>query len=190
MELAISPLNFDSGRVEIRPDSQLAQGLDPEQEYELALEHFSNNRISDSLESLTNAILLAPKQAEYYEQLGTVLRSTHSIFTPYAESAFRSALEIEPDLFQARLELANLLHEDRRYPEGIEQFERILNQDPNHKDSHFYLAAAHAYTGEIGLAVKHYETAVALGASFPEHFVSNRGKCASTESVCPSTNLK
>ena len=169
---AIQPLDFRTGRVEV-PLFSKSEALRSEEFYKTGVDHYLNDRIVDSLRSLTKAIRHDSSRAAYFEQLGIVFRSTHSFFTPYAEAALQSALDLDPNLFQARYELAALLHHNRRLPEAIKHFEQIVKLNPEHVGSHYYLAAAYSYLSERKLAKKHYEIALKLGAKFPKHFVAS-----------------
>lgn len=64
-----------------------------------------------------------------------------------AETAYRRALEIEPGLFEAELNLGNLLRVTGRAREAIPHLERAVARSPEDEDAHRELGAARAQAG-------------------------------------------
>jgi tetratricopeptide (TPR) repeat protein len=67
---------------------------------------------------------------------------------PAAERSYRQALEIEPGLFEAELNLGNLLRVTGRATEAIPHLERALERSPRDADALRELQAARATARE------------------------------------------
>jgi len=75
----------------------------------------------------------------------------------------RRAVEIDPGLVAARVQLGHLLVAEGRYPEALEQFERASTLRPLDAASHIGLARAYEATGRASEAREHREAARRLG---------------------------
>jgi tetratricopeptide (TPR) repeat protein len=84
----------------------------------LALKDF-RSAIGDA----TEAIQLDPENASAYVALGTAQNSTREFSA--AEQALRQALEIEPDFWQAQLELAKTWYGEKRCVLSLRQLDLI-----------------------------------------------------------------
>ncbi len=73
----------------------------------------------------TEAIQLDRENASAYVALGTALNSTREFVV--ADQALRQALEIEPEFWQAQLELAKAWYGEKRYVLSLRQLDLIAN---------------------------------------------------------------
>jgi hypothetical protein len=82
--------------------------------------------------------------------------------TTQAESAYRGALKINPDLVDANYNLAVLLIEANNYREAVRHLELTLSINPKHLEAHSNLGMVLKNSGRFEMAIKHLEAAIAL----------------------------
>ncbi len=95
-----------------------------------------------------------------------------------AETSYRQALEIAPDLTSARYNLALLLEQRKKYREAREQLTKVLGAEPNNAWAHYQLGVVYAAQGSERQAVAQYASAFRLDPqlAFPEvnpHVIDN-----------------
>ena len=111
---------------------------------------FANNKgnsraaVEESIRDFEDAIQKDPTfapayvgLAQAYTELGTVFSGGSPEETrPKVMSAARKALELDPDLVEAHLLLANVLQEEWQWAEAEAEYRRALELDPNDADAH------------------------------------------------------
>lgn len=87
-----------------------------------------------------------------------------------AETAYRRALELAPDLVSARFNLALLLQRAERYREAVAEFEAVVERAPSHARAHYQIGSIYELQGDDRRAVRWYGEAFALEPrlAFPE----------------------
>ena len=73
-----------------------------------------------------------------WELLGDAYNQTHDL--PDAEQAYRKAAEVQPEDINHRKELAQTLLAEEKYPEALEQFQRLSQMDADDPDNYLRLA--------------------------------------------------
>ncbi len=96
-----------------------------------------------------------------------------------AESSYRRALEIAPDLTSARYNLALLLEQRKSYREARGELTKVLEAEPDNAWAHYQLGAVYDAQGSESKAVNQYAAAFRLDPdlAFPEvnpHVIDNR----------------
>ncbi len=88
-----------------------------------------------------------------------------------AETAYRRALEVAPDLVSARFNLALLLQRAERYREAVAEYEAVVERAPSHARAHYQLGSIYEVQGDDRRAVRWYGEAFALEPrlAFPEY---------------------
>jgi TolB-like protein/DNA-binding winged helix-turn-helix (wHTH) protein/Tfp pilus assembly protein PilF len=123
----VSPAVYESylkGRFELRNGDRAA--------LEEALRHFQVAIDADPTFAPAYASLAAT-----YSDLGTVSRGEPPLETrPKAFAAARKALELDPQLVEAHLELAGALQDDWRWKESEAEYKRAIELSPNDADAH------------------------------------------------------
>jgi len=76
---------------------------------------------------------------------------------------FQAALDIDPLLVRARLELGRVYARQKRWKDAIRQFERVAEANPDDVRAHFYMALTYAEEGAFDKAVGEAEKALRLG---------------------------
>ena len=105
---------------------------------------------------------LQPKNARavYYYALsiwkGRRIQDT-TLDTARIESLLKSAVALDPQFAEARLQLGNLYSDQQKFPEAIPQYEQALERDPDLADGHYRLAQAYVHTGQKDRAQKEFE---------------------------------
>ncbi len=90
---------------------------------------------------------------------------------PAAARAYRRALEIDPELVPAMINLANIHYAEEHMPEAEALYERAIEFDPNVFEAHFNLGNVHHDLGRLEAARAAYEAALRLNADYADaHF--------------------
>ncbi len=76
-----------------------------------------------------------------------------------AQAHFRRAVELRPDLVQARYNLAVMLLRTGQTQEAISHLQQVLVAQPNNASAHSLLAQALVRAGRVQEAIDHYESA-------------------------------
>jgi TolB-like protein/tetratricopeptide (TPR) repeat protein len=101
--------------------------------------------------------------AEAYTNLGTVFAGVPPDATrPKVTSLARKALELDPDLVEAHVLLANVLQEEWHWTEAEAEYKRALELNPNHADAHARFALWLSCQGRTEEAVASIQLARAL----------------------------
>lgn len=88
-----------------------------------------------------------------------------------AEAAYRKALEVDPDYFDARSSFGGMLLDTGNYDESIRQLNRVLARRPSHEMAHTMLTMAYHMKGMYAQSVDAGRKAVALDPKTAEpHF--------------------
>jgi tetratricopeptide (TPR) repeat protein len=64
------------------------------------------------------------------------------------ETLLKNALDLEPKLAEAHLQLGNLYSDQSKYPEAIPEYARALELNPDLADAHYRLGQAYVRTGQ------------------------------------------
>lgn len=92
-----------------------------------------------------------------------------------ALSAYRRALELDPGLADAHLNLGRLLHESGRADEAEDHYRRALETWPDDATAHFNLGVALQDQARLREAAEAYEAAVALDPDFADAYFNAAG---------------
>jgi hypothetical protein len=124
-----------------------------------------SGRTLKAIRAFTDAVLIAPHEAEAYEGLGQALifenRSREAL------ASFLTAVSLQPELVSGHFEVGSTLQRLGRLEEAIESWETVLELDPNHGGAHARLAAGYFLLGDTGQSAEHLGLAQALGAHVP-----------------------
>jgi tetratricopeptide (TPR) repeat protein len=85
-----------------------------------------------------------------------------------AIGAYRRALELNPDLADAYLNLGRLVHEMGDTEEAIGLYEEAVHRIPDDPLAHYNLATALEDTGNVRAAMHHYHSAVDIDPEFAD----------------------
>ena len=148
---ALEGLVFESGFVEIDTVARPRFGGSGDEgkaleRYREGLELIEQNERTAAIQTMKEAILIAPELAVVYDGLGTALLTKGEI--EYAMAAFRTALRIDDEFIDARYHLAGALNMEMRLTESIEEYGRVLAADAQYRAGNSRLAIAHYYQGD------------------------------------------
>ncbi len=95
-----------------------------------------------------------------------------------AESSYRQALEIAPDLTSARYNLALLLEQRQQYRDARQELAKVVEAEPDNAWAHYQLGVVYAAQGSERRAIDEYATAFRLDPqlAFPKvnpHVIDN-----------------
>ena len=96
---------------------------------------------TDGAESLLQSALSRAPNGRLLDLLGDAYTQSHDL--PKAEDAYRKATQAQPDDLNLRRELAQTLLNEDKYPEALEQFQRLTAMEP--EDPENYLHQAEIY---------------------------------------------
>jgi tetratricopeptide (TPR) repeat protein len=170
---AMRGLRYDSGRVEIDPETAQAviQGEDRKEapaEFERGRELLDHNQVIAAIKAHTKAVLLDPEEPEFYEGLGLALMAKRK--PSKAAAAFRTALDLAPDSVSARFHLSEALNWLGQLDEAIHELREVLARDPDYAEAQSRLAIALYYAGQDKEAWEHVHRAEELGQEVPPQF--------------------
>ncbi|RLE30029.1 MAG: hypothetical protein DRJ61_13395, partial [Acidobacteria bacterium] len=152
-----------------------------------------SGRTIQAIRAFTDAVLVAPHEAECYEGLGRALVLKNR--TREALAAFLTAIERQPDRVSARLAAGNMMQRLGRLEEAIETWNTVLDLESTNGSAHSRLAAGYYLAGDLQQSEFHLDRADALGAEVaeqlrkllisgrPEHADVRTGSSEGTESV-------
>jgi tetratricopeptide (TPR) repeat protein len=96
----------------------------------LAVAYMSNLRYRAAFACLSRWIELQPEAAKAYQFRGWVLERMNK--PKDATADYQKALELDPELFPVRLQMAEMLLEDNQPQEALPHLEKLYRQDPDH----------------------------------------------------------
>lgn len=164
---AMEGLRYDTGRVEI--DKRHPRNLEGVGNFDAARAAYergqydlnNHNNFLGAIRNFSDAVIIAPNEPNLYIALGEAL--SYKGQTKPAEAAFRTAIDFDPNLIDARQDLANLLYSSGRSNEAIEEWNTILTLDPNNAEAHGRLALAYYYQNDYAKSNNHLRRADQLG---------------------------
>src|ERR671913_1889143 len=113
----------------------------------------------------------AISSAEQYFLMGSLLDDGTPERTDEAVKAYRRALEEDPDLVAALINLANIRYSRDELPEAQALYERAITLDPSYFEAHFNLGNIHHDHARYGDAEASYRSALALNNNYADaHF--------------------
>lgn len=109
--------------------------------------------------------------AEQYFLMGSLLDDGTPARIEEAVKAYRRALEEDPDLVAALINLANIRYSRDELAEAQALYERAITLDDSYFEAHFNLGNIHHDHGRYADAEASYRIALALNNSYPDaHF--------------------
>lgn len=109
--------------------------------------------------------------AEQYFLMGSLLDDGTPERTDEAVKAYRRALEEDPDLVAALINLANIRYSRDELAEAQALYERAIALDPSYYEAHFNLGNIHHDHAQYSQAEAAYGAALSLNPDYPDaHF--------------------
>jgi tetratricopeptide (TPR) repeat protein len=139
---------------------------------------------SEAEEHLRKAVASEPDRAEYQHSLGelllartleeAILKETRSgvgqprmrNVDPEGLKALERAVELDPDLLEARLRLGRAYYDLNRHDLALEQFEAIARKNPRYPWIHSSRAVVYMNAGDVDSAVQALQAEL---RNFPDH---------------------
>ena len=140
------------------PYRVLALPKEAVKEYSRAQEQLGHDRREEAAAHLERAVALAPKFAEAWNALGRIAYQRHSY--PDAERAFLRALGADPELENARLNLALVLIQDHRCREALPHVLAVLKNQPGDAVANSEAGASYVCLGDDSSALGYFQRAL------------------------------
>lgn len=113
-------------------------------------------RISEALQLYRQAIALKPS-ATLHINLGKAIAAEDPVA---AISAYRRAVELEPDSLSAHYNLGHALQQQGQHAAAIRCFEQVLHRDSSHQSAHTDCGLAYLASGQLNCALDHFRQAL------------------------------
>lgn len=124
------------------------------------------NKVDDAIDSLRQAVRLAPHLAEMRLRLANALFQAGKLDA--AAGAYVETLSINPDNFQAHYNLAVIRISQGIPQEGLEHLQEAVRLKPDYVDAHFALAQLLEAAGRRDAARHEYEEVLRLAPRHPD----------------------
>ncbi|MBI4455602.1 MAG: tetratricopeptide repeat protein [Acidobacteria bacterium] len=134
-------------------------------QYEKAQERLARHDVPGAVKYLKNAVDLAPKFVEAWNNLGTVSYQTQDY--KQAEEYFREALKHEPDAYAPLVNLGGALLSQGKAQESLPINLQAVKFKPDDALAHSQLGQSYYFLGQLENAEKHLKRAKTLD---PRHF--------------------
>jgi tetratricopeptide (TPR) repeat protein len=121
-------------------------------------------RPDKAIARIQQQILVAPKQADFYELLGNTYMSTSDYGS--AETAFHKAIDLNPNAYVAHSQLARIYANQKRFPEAIAQAQAAVEAHADVLSGYLLLGSLYERTGAYDLAKSNYEQAIQHDPNF------------------------
>ncbi len=134
---------------------------------ELARIYLSTYRLDRAAAAIDRWRELAPTDPLPYlwrNEIGTRTQAEHSVMIQND----RAALELDPNLDQARLELASELSKERRFDEAEPEYQAYLKRNPGNAEALIGLGRNAFQQGDLEAALRYYEQALKTDPRQPE----------------------
>ncbi len=157
--------------VELRPRRRMAQSQDtaPQMSQRSQLEAWASDEATRT--STTRGAERPLSTAEHYFLMGSLLDDGTAERMEDAARAYRRALEHDPDLVAAIINLANIRYSNEELVEAQALYERAIGLDPTYFEAYFNLGNIHHDRGRYIDAEACYREALGLNAGYADaHF--------------------
>lgn len=134
---------------------------------ELARIYLSTYRLGAAGAAIERWRALAPHDPRPYmwlNEIGARTEAEHSLMI----QNYRAALELDPNLDEARIGLANELSKDRRFDEAEQEYQTYLKRKPGNVEALIGLGRNAFQQGDIEAALRDYEQALKADPRQPE----------------------
>jgi tetratricopeptide (TPR) repeat protein len=132
----------------------------PDAWHELGQACFALGQFAPALDCTLRTLELRPQDPANHCYHGKVLAKLKR--RPEALASFRRALELKPDFWEARFELAGELAWDNQIAEAAREYVEVLKIAPNHAVTHINLGTLLVRANRLDEAIQHFETALKL----------------------------
>jgi tetratricopeptide (TPR) repeat protein len=135
----------------------------------------STNNHRKAIEMLTKSVEIDPNNALAWAYLARAYHINALQFSgdrrelSAAEADYDQALELDPELPQARLMKAKLFTETGRVEQSVPLLLELLKSNPNIADAHWELSYAYRYAGLLNESIEEGERALQIDARLESH---------------------
>jgi superkiller protein 3 len=134
---------------------------EPYPHFQLGYAYAGLKRSDDAKQEFSRAIMLDPKMAAAYQNLGLVLMDSDPAA---AANAFLHAAELQPTESRPRFLAGLSLEHAGKFSEAIAQYHAALALSPNDYEAHFALGRALLRSNDANGAEEQFRAAIASGA--------------------------
>lgn len=116
--------------------------------------------LTKAIEAQRRLVVERPQDAAVFNDLGSLLLLAER--TDEAETAYRKAIELDPDKVSALFNLAQLQQQRGKKREALRLYDRVVEIQPNHAWAHYQIGTLYERWNQNSRAVEHYARAFAL----------------------------
>lgn len=99
----------------------------------------------DALARIRQALTVAPNDSAAHASMGRYLAMTGNVKD--AEQSLRKAIELDDRSMRPRMDLADVLSSQKRWPEAAALYQAVIGAEPTHAGAHYALGLAYAQLG-------------------------------------------
>lgn len=129
----------------------------------------SNKNWEEAKTTLEKLVILEPRNAELYNNLGLALKQMGSFDA--AEEQYQKALSIQPDFVEALNNLGVLFLAKRQLSDAAAQFDKATSLKPDYADPYFHLALLAEAQGKADVAKEQYKKFINLARGVDADFL-------------------
>ena len=125
-------------------------------------------KLSDALNATQCAIILSPKDAESYNNLGNIFKEMKNFLA--AEESFREAILLKSDYSTAYSNLGNMLRKLKRLEEAEKIFKKVIQLKPNSPTGFNDLGITQLNKNNFKCATLNFKKAIEIDPSFSDAY--------------------
>ena len=126
-------------------------------------QYFEQGKYREAAIEFVNAIKIDPRYADAHHRLAETYLKLQQEQGAYQELS--TTVELQPENYQARIELANLLILSHDFQHAQEQTDLLLQKRPNDPEVHSTVSGLLLAQGNLSRAIEEMQKAVALDPS-------------------------
>jgi tetratricopeptide (TPR) repeat protein len=138
--------------------------------FESGQRYFAQEKYREAAIQFLNAVQVDPKFADAHHQLAQCYMRL-GVYASAFESLNR-AVDSNPDLMKAQIDLGNLLLAGRRFDEAQAKARLVLEREPNNPDAHILMANSLAVLDNVEASITEMQKAIELAPDRPNTYLN------------------
>jgi len=118
-----------------------------------------------ALAEYNRALAVDASSARVHLSMGKIYYNDKGLYYE-AVASYRKAIDIDPQLLEARMGLGEIFEEKGLYKDAITEYQKVVDADPGHTGALYNLALAYEKV-DVKQAILHWERYIALASGIP-----------------------